>query len=95
MKEEEGEMTIISKKEEEETGILGQVSQTHLKASNGSNDELSHKMVLRNRSLINPSKYCLKNRGTNSSVELMFGGKVEICNCYIHFVTFKLFIYSD
>eukprot|EP00063_Salmo_salar_P067649 XP_014042484.1 PREDICTED: piggyBac transposable element-derived protein 4-like isoform X2 [Salmo salar] len=53
---EEGEMIVTSKKEveeEEETGYLGPVSQTHLKASNGSNDELSHKMVLRNRSLIN------------------------------------------
>ncbi|XP_052346187.1 uncharacterized protein LOC118365129 isoform X6 [Oncorhynchus keta] len=50
------EVTLTSKKEEEEddeTGYLGPVSQTHLKASNGSNDEFSHKMVLRNRSLIN------------------------------------------
>ena len=60
LKEEEGEMTVTSKKEEEETGYLGPVSQTHLKASNGSNEEFSHKMVLRNRSLINTSKYCLK-----------------------------------
>ncbi|XP_055762343.1 zinc finger protein 557-like [Salvelinus fontinalis] len=52
LKEEEGEMTVTSKKEEE-TGYLGPVSQTHLKASNGSNDELSRKMVLRNRALIN------------------------------------------
>ena len=55
VKEEEGEMTVTSKKqeeEEEETGYLGPVSQTHLKASNGSNGELSNKMVLRNRSLI-------------------------------------------
>ncbi|XP_071216710.1 zinc finger and SCAN domain-containing protein 31-like [Salvelinus alpinus] len=40
--EEDGEMTVTSKKEEEEeeeTGFLGSVSQTHLKASNGSNDE--------------------------------------------------------
>ncbi|KAM9490694.1 uncharacterized protein ACWYII_003228 isoform 4-T4 [Salvelinus alpinus] len=39
---EEGEMAVTSKKEEEEeeeTGFLGSVSQTHLKASNGSNDE--------------------------------------------------------
>ncbi|XP_023993483.2 neurofilament medium polypeptide-like [Salvelinus sp. IW2-2015] len=53
---EEGEMTVTSKKEEEEeeeTGYLGPVSQTHVKASNGSKDEFSHKMVLRNRSLIN------------------------------------------
>ncbi|KAM9447486.1 uncharacterized protein ACWYII_012994 isoform 2-T2 [Salvelinus alpinus] len=53
---EEGEMTATSKKEEEEveeTGYLGPVSQRHLKASNGSNGEFSHKMVLRNRSLIN------------------------------------------
>jgi hypothetical protein len=66
VKEEEGEMTVTSIKEE--TGYLGPVSQTHLKASNGSNGELSHKMVLRNRSLINTSKYCLKYRGTNSAV---------------------------
>jgi hypothetical protein len=62
---EEEEMTLTSKKEEEEdgeTGYLGPVSQTHLEASNGSNDEFSHKMVLRNRSLINTSKYCLKNK---------------------------------
>ena len=77
VKEEEGEMTVTSI--EEETGHLGPVSQTHLKASNGSNGELSHKMVLRNRSLINTSKYCLKYRGTNSAVvELMFGVKGEI-----------------
>ena len=76
------EMTVTSKKEEgeeEEPGYLGPVSQTHLKASNGSNEEFSHKMVLRNRSLINTSKYCLKIRGTNSAVVgLMFGVKVEI-----------------
>jgi hypothetical protein len=85
----EGEMIVTLKKEgeeEDETGYLGPVSQRHLKASNGSNDE---------RSLINTSKYCPKNRGTNSAVvELMFGVKGEICNCYIHIVTFKLFIYS-
>ncbi|KAK6301293.1 hypothetical protein J4Q44_G00293910 [Coregonus suidteri] len=49
-------MTVTSKKEEEEeeeTGYLVPVSQRHLKASNGSNDELSRKMVLRNRALIN------------------------------------------
>ncbi|XP_052361406.1 cilia- and flagella-associated protein 251-like isoform X2 [Oncorhynchus keta] len=51
-KEEDGEMTVTSKKEEE-TGYLGPVSQKQIKASNGSNDELNHKMVLRNRSLIN------------------------------------------
>ncbi|KAM9490892.1 uncharacterized protein ACWYII_003326 [Salvelinus alpinus] len=42
VKEEEGEMTVTLKKEveeEEETGFLDSVSQTHLKASNGSNDE--------------------------------------------------------
>ncbi|XP_031676155.1 zinc finger protein 391-like [Oncorhynchus kisutch] len=57
VKEEEREMTVTSKKEEEEeeeeTGYLGPVSQSHLKASNGSNDELNREMVLRNRSLIN------------------------------------------
>nr|XP_046197154.1 uncharacterized protein LOC124029509 isoform X2 [Oncorhynchus gorbuscha] len=56
VKEEGEEMTVTSKKEEEEEkepGYLGPVSQTHLKASNGSNEEFSHKMVLRNRSLIN------------------------------------------
>ena len=81
---EEGEITVTSKKEEEEEeepGNLVPVSQTHLKASNGSNDAFSHKMVLRNRSLINTSKYCLTNRGTTSAVvELMFGVKGEICN---------------
>ncbi|XP_031677814.1 zinc finger protein 22-like [Oncorhynchus kisutch] len=45
VKEEGVEMTVTSKK--------GPVSQTHLKASNGSNDEFSHKMVLIIRSLIN------------------------------------------
>ncbi|XP_036804572.1 cilia- and flagella-associated protein 251-like isoform X3 [Oncorhynchus mykiss] len=58
VKEEEGEMTVTSKKEEEEeeeTGYLGPVSQRQLKASNGSNGELSRKMVLRNRSLTNTS----------------------------------------
>ncbi|XP_071000969.1 zinc finger protein 3-like [Oncorhynchus clarkii lewisi] len=49
---EEGEITVTSKKEEE-PGYLGPVSQMQLKASNGSNDELNRKMVLRNRSLIN------------------------------------------
>ncbi|XP_036798428.1 RNA polymerase-associated protein LEO1-like [Oncorhynchus mykiss] len=56
VKEEGEEITFTSKKEEEEEeepGYLGPVSQTHLKASNGSNDEFSRKMVLRNRSLIN------------------------------------------
>ncbi|XP_070297020.1 zinc finger protein 572-like [Salvelinus sp. IW2-2015] len=57
LKEEKGEMTATSTKEEEEEeeepGYLGPVSQAHFKASNGSNDEFSHKMVLRNRSLIN------------------------------------------
>ncbi|XP_070297157.1 zinc finger protein 771-like [Salvelinus sp. IW2-2015] len=54
VKEEEVEMTVTSKnEEEEETGYLVPVSQTHLKTSNGSNGELSNKMVLRNRSLIN------------------------------------------
>jgi hypothetical protein len=70
-------MTVTSKKEEE-PGYLGPISQTHLMASNGSYDEFNHKMVLRNRSLINTSKYCLKIRGTNSAVVgLMFGVKVE------------------
>ncbi|KAK6288407.1 hypothetical protein J4Q44_G00388930 [Coregonus suidteri] len=52
VKEEEDEMTVTSKKEEE-TGYLVPVSQRHLKASNGSNDELSSKMLLGNRALIN------------------------------------------
>ncbi|KAM9490678.1 uncharacterized protein ACWYII_003222 isoform 5-T9 [Salvelinus alpinus] len=50
VKEEEGEITVTS--EEEETGYLGPISQTQFKASSGSNDELSHKMVLRNRAVI-------------------------------------------
>jgi NurA-like 5'-3' nuclease len=46
VKEEGEEMTVTSKKEEEEEpGYLVPVSQTHLKASNGSNDELNRKMV--------------------------------------------------
>ncbi|XP_038842219.1 uncharacterized protein LOC120041349 [Salvelinus namaycush] len=45
-------MTVTSKKEEDETGYLGPVPQSHLKASNGSNDELSREMVLKNRALI-------------------------------------------
>ncbi|XP_042180099.1 zinc finger protein 436-like [Oncorhynchus tshawytscha] len=60
-KEEEWEMSVTSKKEEEETGYLGPVSQTHLKLSNGSNDELSHTVVLRNLALINTRErrdYC-------------------------------------
>ena len=81
------EMTVTSKKEEEETGCLGPFSQMHLKTSNGSNAE---------RALINTSKYCLKNRSTNSAiVELMCGVKGEICNCYIHILTFKLFFLID
>ena len=58
---EEGEEMTVTSKEEEEPGYLGPVSQTHLKASNGSN-EFSHKMVLRNRSLINISKYSYQQR---------------------------------
>jgi hypothetical protein len=94
----EGEITVTLKKEEEEevTGYLGPVSQTHLKVSDGSNDELCRKMVLRNRSSIYTSKYCLKYRGTNSAVvERMSGVKGEICNCYIHIFTFKLLMYSQ
>ena len=97
VKEEEEEVTVTSKKEEEEdeeTGYLCPVSQKHIQASNGSNNVLCLKMVLRNRALINTSKYCLNNRGTNSAVELMFGVKAEFCNRYTHIVTFKLFIYS-
>jgi hypothetical protein len=80
--EEEGEVTVSSNnEEEEETGYLGPVSQTHLKVSDGSNDEPA---------LINTSKYCL-NRSTNSAVvELMCGVNGEICNCYIHILIFKL-----
>ena len=80
-------MTVTSKnEEEEETGYLGPVSQTHLKASDGSNDE---------RALINTSKYCL-NRSTNSAVvELMCGVKGEICICYIHILTYYLVIGID
>nr|XP_046197663.1 ribosome biogenesis protein BOP1 homolog [Oncorhynchus gorbuscha] len=37
--EEEGEVTVTSENEEEETGYLGPVSQAHLKASDGSNDD--------------------------------------------------------
>jgi hypothetical protein len=81
---EEGELTVTSKNEEEETGCLGPVSQTHLKASDCSNDEPA---------LINTSKYCLKNRSTNSAVfELMCGVKREICNCYIPYFDLYLFI---
>jgi hypothetical protein len=67
-------MTVTSKKEEE-TGYLGPVSQRHLKASNCSNSELSRKMVLGNRALINTSKYCLK---TEAVVGLTCGVKWEI-----------------
>uniref|UniRef100_A0A8C7D8S8 Zinc finger protein 436-like n=1 Tax=Oncorhynchus kisutch TaxID=8019 RepID=A0A8C7D8S8_ONCKI len=65
VKEEEGEMTVTSKKEEEEeeeTGYLG----PDLKASNGSNGEHSHKMVLRNRYQINSRErrdYCPSSGG--------------------------------
>ena len=81
--EEEGEVTVTSEnEEEEETGYQGPVSQAHLKASDGSNDEPA---------LINPSKYCL-NRGTNSAVvELMCGVKEEIGSCFIQIWTYKLF----
>jgi hypothetical protein len=82
VKEEEEEVTVTSKKEEEEdeeTGYLCPVSQKHIQASNGSN----------NRALINTSKYCLKNRGTNSAVELMFGVKGEICNATSIFLLFN------
>jgi hypothetical protein len=49
---EEGEMTVTleEESEEEDTGYLGSVSQRHVKASYGSNDE---------RALVNTSKYCL------------------------------------
>ncbi|XP_055763611.1 cilia- and flagella-associated protein 251-like [Salvelinus fontinalis] len=50
--EEEGEITVSSEEEDEETGYLGPISQTQFKASSGSKDELSHKMVLRNRAVI-------------------------------------------
>nr|XP_046197884.1 zinc finger protein 771-like [Oncorhynchus gorbuscha] len=56
VKEEEEEVTVTSKKEEEEdeeTGYLCPVSQKHIQVSNGSNNEFSRKMVLRNRALIN------------------------------------------
>jgi hypothetical protein len=68
VKEEEDAVFGVKKEEEEEeeeTGYLGPDSPKHLKASH---DELSCKMVLRNRSLINTSKYCFKYRGTNSGV---------------------------
>ncbi|XP_055767373.1 cilia- and flagella-associated protein 251-like [Salvelinus fontinalis] len=52
VKAEEGENTVSSEEEEEETGYLGPISQTQFKASSGSKDELSHKMVLRNRAVI-------------------------------------------
>ncbi|KAM9490869.1 uncharacterized protein ACWYII_003314 isoform 2-T4 [Salvelinus alpinus] len=55
---EEGDMTVTSKNEEDKTGYLVPVSQTHLQASDGSNDELSKKMVLRNRSLSNTRERC-------------------------------------
>jgi hypothetical protein len=84
VKEEEKDVSV---EEKEETGYLGPVSPTHLNASYGSDGELGHKMVLRNRAVINTSKYCLKNRGTNSAVvELMCGVKGEICNCYIYII---------
>ncbi|XP_036798436.1 uncharacterized protein LOC118940059 [Oncorhynchus mykiss] len=54
VKEEEREMTVTSKKEEEEEpGYLGPVFRMHLKASNGSNDEFSQNVILRNRNLTN------------------------------------------
>ena len=69
VKEENREMTVTSKKEEEEeTGYLGSVSQSGLKASYGSNDEFSLKMRLGKSAQINTSKYCLKNIDTNSAV---------------------------
>ncbi|XP_052365530.1 zinc finger protein 436-like [Oncorhynchus keta] len=47
-------MTVISKKREEETGYLGPVSQSYLKASrHGSTDEDSREMLLGNRGLKN------------------------------------------
>jgi hypothetical protein len=100
VKEEEEEVTVTSKKEEEEdeeTGYLCPVSQKHIQASNGSNNEFSRKMVLRNRALISTSKYCLKDRGTNSAVVgLMFGVKGEICNATSIFLLLNcLFIVID
>ncbi|XP_070957364.1 uncharacterized protein [Oncorhynchus clarkii lewisi] len=57
VKEEEDAFRVkeedVTVKGEEEPGYLGPVFQTHLKASNGSKDEFSHKTVLRNRSPIN------------------------------------------
>ncbi|XP_071216268.1 zinc finger protein 391-like isoform X2 [Salvelinus alpinus] len=55
LKAEEGEITV-SLEEEEETGYLGPISQTQFKASSGSKDELSHKMVSRNRAVITTGK---------------------------------------
>ncbi|XP_052346180.1 uncharacterized protein LOC118365099 isoform X4 [Oncorhynchus keta] len=69
----EEEDAVYGVKEEEETGYLGPVSQTHLnKASSGSNDEFSHKMVLRNRSLINTKGAARQHnlaRGSRSSTQ--------------------------
>ncbi|XP_052331205.1 uncharacterized protein LOC118399310 isoform X2 [Oncorhynchus keta] len=53
VKEENRKMTVTSKKEEEETGYLGSVSQSGLKASYGSNDEVSLKMRLGKSAQIN------------------------------------------
>ncbi|XP_014061309.1 zinc finger protein with KRAB and SCAN domains 1 isoform X2 [Salmo salar] len=67
VKEEKREMTVTSKKEEEEeTGYLGPVSQSGLKASYGSNDEFSLKMRLGKSAQINTGER-LDYRG--SSVE--------------------------
>ncbi|XP_038842213.1 LOW QUALITY PROTEIN: uncharacterized protein LOC120041344 [Salvelinus namaycush] len=55
------EVTVTSKKEEEETGYLGLVSQRQLTLYNGSNDELCREMVLKSRALINTREsgdYC-------------------------------------
>ncbi|XP_055783907.1 zinc finger protein with KRAB and SCAN domains 3-like isoform X2 [Salvelinus fontinalis] len=67
VKEEKREMTVTSKKEEEEeTGYLGPVSQSGLKASYGSNDEFSLKISLGKSAQIN-TRERLDYRG--SSVE--------------------------
>ncbi|CDQ95980.1 unnamed protein product [Oncorhynchus mykiss] len=57
-------VTLKNEEEEEETGYLGPVFQTHLKASNGSNGKLNRKMVLGNRALIN-TREILNYRGSS------------------------------
>ncbi|XP_036839022.1 uncharacterized protein LOC110527153 isoform X2 [Oncorhynchus mykiss] len=59
VKEEDGEITVTLKEEEDETGYLGPVSQRHVMASNGSNVE---RALVNTRSVIFGTTYYGESR---------------------------------